>query len=221
MSVSFIGAALAGAIQSGGNCLHEAGQIDDARDTWKTCLRDGNPFVGAKARDVMIPFTRWLPATRTVADAAAAFEETQLPILPVYEDESTFLGIVRREDALSQHAFGSANESIQSLLTSDYVPLVDDSAFEVVMEYFFSDHETPIVLFRDDLPRGYLTCNSFASLVATVDTSTFAPVELPAQDAIPTVPDIERDGEIDIPLNQTAAQRSGLPDKISPSRAAR
>ena len=211
-------AALTDAIQSGGDCLIEAGEIDDSRNAWKTCLRDGNPFAGAMARDVMIPFTRWLPASRSVAEAAIAFEETQLPLLPVFEDDANFLGIVRREDVLTRSAMGGSNERLIELLSTDYVPLADHSAFDVVMDYFFSDHDTPIVLFRDDKPRGYLTCNSFASLVANVDSTTFTPTEDSPLECVPIVPDVDRDGETDIPLNHTAAQRSGLPEKIAPGR---
>ena len=164
----------------------------------------------------MIPFTGWLTTSCDTARAVGTFTATQLPILPVFGSDGQFHGVVRHEDVMAHAQFGPSDDPLQSLAVSDFVRLQDDADFDVVMEHFFADHDAPIIVFSDEKPRGFLTRNSFASLVATVDCGSFAPLDDARNAESWTVPDIDRDGDVEAAVRPTAAQRAGLSEKMGP-----
>jgi GGDEF domain-containing protein len=168
-------AALQLAHDNGGNCTVVAGEFDAEREDWLQSFSRGNPFAGSVARDLMTPFTLCLAASDTIAEAAARFRRTRLEILPVYDVDGSFLGIVREEDCLEPA--GEPMETaanVSTLVTRDAVSIEADEDVAKVMEHFFGLSDEPLLVQCGGEPSGTISHRSFAALVRPVTLNTFA-----------------------------------------------
>jgi diguanylate cyclase (GGDEF)-like protein len=199
------------AIASGGDLVVPAGSFDGELAKWRACLTRGNPFSGAKARDVMTPFTLWATIGESAVDAANKLTKNCLPLLPVRDENHRLLGLVRHEDLSATRSMPViSGVGVEELMVTSFVKLSEQSDYAVVMGHFFADDERPVVIYHDDEPRGFVTKSSFSALVSPLQSDSFA-ARCPASGCQGLlVPDMECDDGTVQRVRPTAAEESGL-----------
>lgn len=172
-SIAYVLESLQFARDNGGGVSVVRGEFSGERNEWLQSFSQGNPFAGSVAGDLVTPFTLCLSATDTLAQAAARFRRTRLEILPVYDADGRFLGIVREEDC-EDVGQRDATTTIESLVRKDVPTVEADADITKVMEHFFGLNEDPLIVEYSGEPRGTIGHRSFAALVRPIMPGAFS-----------------------------------------------
>jgi hypothetical protein len=100
-----------------------------------------------------------------------------VPVRPYVDREGKLIGVADDDSANSRSGDGFGDDS---LVQPEKISF--DASFPEIYEAFSSRGCATLVVTAGDLPLGYLTCDSFLSMIDPIDTETFAHTDKPADE---------------------------------------
>jgi GGDEF domain-containing protein len=149
---------LALAEHSGGGSVVLDGEYSKELSVWKQDLTTGNPFVNVVAQDIMEPFPALLQRDAQQPELADAFRSSGVSVQPVVDRDGRLVGVAA-DDASSARA---KPETISH-----------DANFAEILEAFSARDCATLIVTAGERPLGYLTCDSFLSMIDPIHAETF------------------------------------------------
>jgi len=160
--------------QSGGNLVARSEEFRVQKERLVDLVRNGNPFAGSVARDVMTPLTTCLRLDEACQEAAEKFSRTGHTMLPVVDAQDAFHSLLYSEDI--DRAPATQRDRVKvSEISGSACTLPEDASFGEVMQQFTQHDQLTVVIVSGSEPRGYIARESFLALVNPVTCETFAP----------------------------------------------
>ena len=140
------------------------GEYSKELSVWKQDLTTGNPFVNVVAQDIMEPFPALLQRDAQQPELAEAFRSSGVSAQPVVDRDGRLIGVAT-DDASSPPA---KPETISH-----------DANFAEILEAFSARDCATLIVTAGERPLGYLTCDSFLSMIDPIHAETFAHTDAP------------------------------------------
>ena len=164
--------ALAAARHSGRNCVMCVGDCDRDTKSWTGLGSPAKLFASTQARHVMFPCTVVVREGEPLCRAAALFQQTGLPYLPVVNGEGKYRGFLSAADVTA-----ASEGAVEESLYGD-VPAFDlDAPFNALMDRFVQDACPLLAVVHEERPVGYVLRQGLATLVQPVRRGSYSPAE--------------------------------------------
>jgi GGDEF domain-containing protein len=161
---------LALAEHSGGGGVVLEGEYSKEFSVWKQDLATGNPFVNVVAQDIMEPFPALLQRDAQQPELVEAFRSSGVSVPPVVDHDGRLLGVASEEASAAGH-------SSSALAKPETIS--HDAGFAEILEAFSSRDCATLIVTAAERPLGYLTCDSFLSMIDPIHAESFERTDAP------------------------------------------
>jgi GGDEF domain-containing protein len=189
--------------QSGGGSVVLEGEYSKEFSVWKQDLTTGNPFVNVVAQDIMEPFPALLERDSQNSELADAFRASGVPVSPVVDSEGRLVGITYDASA----AVNSNRHASPALGKPETIS--HDASFAEILEAFSSRDGATLIVTAAERPLGYLTCDSFLSMIDPINAETFGHTDSPIDELKYLVVPAALDQGVSADAAQPAASTAG------------
>lgn len=167
--------ALGAAKRAGRNCVVLRSSLDDEANAWTNLGAPGKLFDRTVARDVMVPLSITLKPHDSLEHAAAIFERTAQPALPVVDDEGNLAGLLFVEELQSRNSDGHhTKQLVRNVMDADPVRFAEQTTFAELVSFFSQDARGLAIITDGTRPIGVVTRNELASLSEPLTVASFA-----------------------------------------------
>jgi len=161
--------------ESGRDYVARDGECWEESGVWAQQNTPERWFEGTVARDVMIPCTLWLREEDSMEAAAQLLAQTNLPLLPVVNQEHRLVGSISDDEL---HALPHGENARADVKVSDAMNICvhresENAPFVSLMERFNVEPGAPILLVDRHQPTGMVTLGSLAALSHPLQSDTF------------------------------------------------
>lgn len=169
------------AAYSGQDCVLVQGDFSQHIAEWQEAMSTGNPFANVIALDIMEPFPVLSHSNALDREADKLLHRTGLPVSPYVDHCGKLKHVVTNADSLRDARFDNdINQPTDDPATPETIPF--DASFPEIYEAFSSRGCATLIVTHEERPLGYLTCDSFLSLIDPIDIESFSPADNPVDD---------------------------------------
>jgi hypothetical protein len=166
---------------SGDDCVLIQGDFNKQLTEWREEMATGNPFSNVVAQDIMEPFPAVMQTDAADSEISALLRRGGVPVRPYVDHCGKLKGVASDECSVRETRLNEEDQQVaEKLVTPETIPF--DASFPEIYEAFSSRGCATLVVTHEDRPLGYLTCDSFLSLIDPIDAESFAYTDKPVDD---------------------------------------
>jgi hypothetical protein len=158
---------------SGGDCVIQQGDFQQELAAWQNEMAEGNPFADVVAQDIMEPFPALLMQGVDQPELADALHRSGIPVRPYVDRDGRLVGVLPEPASKAGTQLGDNRDgSIADLEVPETIS--HSASFPEIYEAFSSRGCSTLVVVAGEHPLGYLSCESFLSMIDPIQADSFA-----------------------------------------------